>query len=124
MQNNSALTTDQVGEIQQVSNPVQFLSTVTFAELPENAVLTAQTGATTIPVLNTTRVRFVNTGAVTVTNLTGGQNGQQVLILGDGFTTLANNANIQTSTGANKLLVNNRVYSFVLFSNKWYEASP
>jgi hypothetical protein len=122
--NDLTLEGPQTGEIKQISNPIQFLSTVQFSELPSNPVQTPQNSATTVSVLNITRLKFTNTGAVTVTNFLSGQDGQNILILGEGFTTVANNANIQTSTGANKLLVANRVYSFTLFGAKWYEASP
>ena len=112
------------GQLIQISNPVQFLSTVQFSELPQDQPQTVQPSNLTPSVLNITRLKLVNTGATTVTNFKFGQEGQNILILGDGFTTVANNTNIQTSTGANKLLVANRVYSFTLFGSKWYEASP
>src|SRR5258708_35410706 len=52
-----------------------------------------------------------NAIATTVTNMTGGRDGQPLNILAnDANTTLANNANIVTSTDANKLLVQCRVY--------------
>lgn len=62
-----------------------------------------------------------NTGAVTVTQFDEGAEGQPINILGDGFTTIANNANIKTNTGANKLLAANRLYKFVRINSIWYE---
>lgn len=62
-----------------------------------------------------------NTGPITITNLLGGYDGQQVRILGDGQTTMANNANIVTNTGANKLLASNKFYRFTLHNKVWYE---
>ena len=100
---------------------VKFLSSVTFAELPESPVLNAPLAGTTISVLNTSRVKLQNTSAVTVTNFTGGQSGQNVLFLGDGFTTIQNNTNIGVSGGANKLLASGSIYSFTLIGSKWYE---
>lgn len=105
------------------SNPVKFLSTVSFSELPETPVLTSQAGATTISVLNVERVRLMNTGSVTVTNLTNGQEGQSVIFLGDGFTTFANNSNIATNTAANKLLAAGATYTFTRIANKWIESA-
>jgi hypothetical protein len=122
--NENTLDGIQVGEVKQISSPIQFLSTVQFAELPANPVQTVQNTATTASVLNITRLKFTNTVATTVTNFLSGQDGQNILVLGDGFTTIANNSNIQTTTGANKLLTANRVYSFTFFGTKWYEASP
>lgn len=106
------------------ANPVKFLSTVSFSELPEKPVLQGQAGATTINVLNVERVRLLNTGAVSVTNLTNGQEGQSVIFLGDGFTTFVNNTNIGTNTGANKLLAAGYAYTFTRLNSKWIEDAP
>lgn len=62
-----------------------------------------------------------NTGAVTITNFLNGYVCQVIRILGDGFTTIANNANIKTNTGANKLLAVNKVYVFTFINNLWVE---
>lgn len=62
-----------------------------------------------------------NTGAVTVTKFDDGADCQELRILGDGFTTVANNANIKTNTGVNKLLAVNKVYRFTNFNGIWYE---
>jgi hypothetical protein len=105
------------------AEPVKFLSTVSFSELPETPVLNAQAGATSISVLNTQRVKLQNTGSVTVAAITDGQEGQEVSFLGDGFTTIANNSTIATSTGANKLLVANTIYKFTYIGAKWVESS-
>jgi len=110
-------------QVTEFADPVRFLSTVSFSELPESPILTAPTTVTTLSVLNTTRVKLGNTGAVTVVDLTSGQEGQNVLFLGDGNTTFANNTKIKTSSGANKLLAANSVYSFTFFMGVWYEAA-
>lgn len=65
--------------------------------------------------------RGTNTGAVIVTQFTSGQDGQTIRILGDGQMTITNGANIKTNTGANKLLLANKVYTFTRISNVWYE---
>ena len=79
------------------------------------------TNDTTPNVLNQEYWRAVNTGAVTVTNFANGSEGQELRILGDGFTTVANGTSIKTNTGANKLLATNRMYRFIMFNRVWYE---
>jgi hypothetical protein len=62
-----------------------------------------------------------NTGATTITNFDDGWQGQIIYIrCNDGNTTLANGTNIQTTTGANKLLVSGTVYKLAYF-DKWRE---
>lgn len=104
-----------------VEDPVKFLSTVEFSELPETPVATAPVALTTLNALNITRLKLANTGAVSVTTLSSGQDGQNILILGDGFTTFAVSGNIVTTTGVAKLLALNTVYSFTYLDDKWYE---
>lgn len=58
---------------------------------------------------------------VTITNFLHGAEGQSIKILGHSNTTVANNANIQTNTGANKVLVTGLVYTFTLFDARWRE---
>lgn len=57
---------------------------------------------------------------VTITNFLDGADQQTILILGDGTTTISNNANIKTRTGANVLLGANLIYKFTLIENIWY----
>lgn len=109
------------GVVLRITDPVEFVSTVTYAQIPEQPILTGPKTVTTISVLNVTRIRCSNTGAVTVTNFTGGQQGQEIKFLGDGFTTVANNTAIKTNTAANKLLATNKVYTFTLFGTVWVE---
>lgn len=112
---------NQQGREIEFADPVKFLSTVAFSELPETPVLDSQASATTISVLNTTRIKLQNTGTVTVTSLLQGQQGQNVLILGDGFTSFAVSGNITTTTGATKLLAASTIYSFTYIGTKWVE---
>lgn len=58
---------------------------------------------------------------VTITNFLKGADNQEIAILGDGTTTISNNANIKTNTGANKLLAANKVYRFTFITGVWYE---
>lgn len=68
------------------------------------------------------RTTFKGSGVVaTITNFIKGINGQRIHIRGDGTTTVAHNATVKTSTGANKLLASNLMYHFTLIDNIWYE---
>ncbi len=58
----------------------------------------------------------------TVTNFAYGATGQSIQILGNGNKTISHNANIKTNTAANKVLVANKIYTFTMISNVWYEA--
>src|SRR4051812_5439390 len=58
---------------------------------------------------------------VTITQFDDGQDGQTIKLLGKATTTIANNANIATNTGANKVLAANKVYTFTRFNSKWIE---
>lgn len=59
---------------------------------------------------------------VTITDFLFGQNGQTIRLLGNANTTITNGTKIKTNTGANKVLANNKVYSFTRFNDTWYEA--
>jgi len=75
----------------------------------------------TTPSVENCEVFRCSGAVVTVTNFTKGTSNQSIAILGDGNTTISNNANIKTNTGANKLLAANKVYRFTYISNVWYE---
>lgn len=63
-----------------------------------------------------------NASPTTVTNFTGGVHGQQILVRGDGQSTVQHGTNIFTTTGANKLLANGTYYRFVRRTNNtWAE---
>jgi hypothetical protein len=69
-----------------------------------------------------------NTSAITVTNFVNGFFGKTIRLIGNSNITIANNANISTNTGANKVLVNDKVYTFIrnvsLTSGvKWFEVA-
>lgn len=102
----------------QIPWPVKFLDRVTLSELVEEPFDLAPTSATTVSVLNLTRIKFSNTGSTTVTDLIDGQEGQLVILLGDGFTTLANNSRL--ALGSNTLLQSGRIYPLVYHGASWY----
>ena len=114
---------NQKAQYIEFSDPVKFLSTVSFSELPESPVLSAPKTVTTISVLNIENVKLQNTGAVTLTDFTNGQEGQTIFVLGDGQTTVTHGTKIKTNTAANKLLASNAVYIFTRVSSVWYENS-
>lgn len=109
------------GDVLSFADPIDFLATVRFNQLIEQPIDSVELGVTTTNVLNITRLSFANTTATTVTNFTGGQEGQELKILGDGYTTLQHGTNIFTNTGANKLLSANKVYTFTKFPSGWIE---
>lgn len=99
---------------------VMFDNVVTFNKLPKKPISRFAIGSATPSVANCEYWKCGGT-VLTITNFKGGQQAQTINILGDGNTTIANNANIVTNTGANKLLINNRVYRFTLWGNVWIE---
>jgi len=105
-----------------IPGTTEFTSQVTFQELPEQAVDQSR-GNVTPSVLNKTRLIFLNPDVVIVTNILDAQEGQVIYLLGDGFTTIANNANIKTRTAANRLLANGLVYVFVYMNAQWRETA-
>lgn len=73
-------------------------------------------------VLNCLVHKCINIAPFDITNFSDGADGQTIRILGDGFTTVKNNATIKTNTTADKLLAAYKVYSFTLIEEVWYEA--
>jgi hypothetical protein len=70
----------------------------------------------------TTFVVLTAAAPVTITNFTGGYSGKTIrLLAGTANTTIAQNATINTNTGANKALVTNKVYVFTNYNGVWYE---
>ncbi len=79
---------------------------------------------TTPSVLNLTKFAAGNTIANNVTYFDDGFDGQEISILGDGFTTLLHNVTkIALNTGANKLLSTLKVYRFTRYNKVWIEDS-
>jgi hypothetical protein len=106
---------------QYFKDSVWFSGPVKFAVLPTREFQKFVAADTSPSVLNNADWIANNTGAITVVAFDDGANGQQINILGDGFTTIANNAVIKTSTGANKLLAANKVYHLTYINGIWYE---
>lgn len=70
-------------------------------------------------VLNRTKWEANSNGVIT--NFLNGSEGQAISILGDGNTSVNNNAVIKTNTGATKTLLNKVVYTFTYYDGIWYE---
>lgn len=78
-------------------------------------------GAIILDVTNLEFIQLLNTAPVTITSFKGGMQGRMIKLLGDGFTTIANNALIKTNTGVNKLLLINKIYTFTCVNNIYIE---
>lgn len=78
-------------------------------------------GATTPNVANIENWDCINTVAVSVTDFKSGQDGQNLFLQGDGFTTLVFGTKIKTNTGVDKLLLVNRLYHLQRRAGVWIE---
>ena len=78
-------------------------------------------GSTTPSVKNVENWQAINTGAILVTNFLDGQDGQKILILGDGFTSVTHGTKIFNNAGVTKLLAANLLYMFQRRAGIWYE---
>jgi hypothetical protein len=84
------------------------------------------TDATAAPAIaGTTLLKLPYTTNTTITNFTGGTNGQtlRVVATSSGTVTISDNATINTTTGANKALTANLIYSFTLIDGVWCEGA-
>lgn len=70
-------------------------------------------------------VRTNNSSSTTITNLTGGYVGQELILWGgdSGNTTIANNANIRLASGANFTLTNDNAIHLLRTNTKWVEVN-
>lgn len=100
---------------------ITFQGIVTFLVSPKKIVQALKNEAT--PSIPNREVLESSGSVVTITNFIGGQDGQTIRILGDGTTTIKNNTNIVTNTGADKLLTLNKFYRFTYINSKakWIE---
>jgi hypothetical protein len=108
-----------------ISNPIEFESSVRFRELIETPLETIKATTTTPNVLNNTKIVLSSTAPVNVTNFLNGQEGQTIFVVGDGQSTIKNNATISTNGNADKLASSGSVYCFTLVNGVWRElAAP
>lgn len=91
--------------------------------LPKEFAFEVLSGITTPDVINRTLIILNNSGATSITDFLNGQFGQTIRVLAlDANTTINNNSTVKTNTGANKLLVANKIYTFTYYNNVWYES--
>lgn len=102
-----------------IADPVRFEGTVVFAELPEQPVDDVEVGELTPNVLNITRLAFYNTVKTDISNFLNPQEGQHIILLGDGHTEILNNANISNHSAAAVKLDAGVAYSYVYMNGKW-----
>lgn len=69
----------------------------------------------------TTFIVLTAASPVTITNFTGGYSGKTIRLRGNANTTIAQNATINTNTGANKLLSATKTYVFTYYNGIWSE---
>lgn len=92
-----------------------------FAVLPEEWVGIFNKNSVTPNVSNVRVWKCANTLPIVIANFLAGSNGQRLHILGDGISTVAHNVNIKTNTGANKILLTEKIYCFTYINNIWIE---
>lgn len=92
--------------------------------LEKQQIMRALKGDTSPSVLNVGRLEFHNIVPVTVVNFDGGQAGQSVEMLGDGFTTVAHNSKIFNNSGAAELLPAGSTRTYTKWSDgKWHQGA-
>lgn len=106
---------EQIQHEQLIETPTRYLV------LPTKAVGKILKTLTTPSVKNVEHWIAQNTGAITITNFTEGQEGQDLFILGDGFTTLDHGTNIFLTGAAPLLLPVNTVTHLKRINSKWYQ---
>ena len=80
-------------------------------------------GSGDINTAGVSRLKAANNSPQNVSYFVGGVEGQTIMVLGDGNTTIVNSSDIRTNTGADKLLAAETVYTFTLFDGVWYESN-
>ncbi len=90
---------------------------------PSVAIRVATTGTTTISVQQSSTIILTQVGAATITDFTEGTANQDIYLTGNANVTIQNNAVIKTSTGADKVLVANKMYHFRQAGSNWFEVT-
>ena len=104
-----------------VTDEIIFEQPVSFVRLPKMYVAKIKAGETTPSVKDLIRFTTQNTSPLTVTNLLDGADGQEIIIVGDGNTTLQHGTHIFNDSGANLLLAVNKAYSYLRINDKWIQ---
>lgn len=96
-----------------------FKNAIDFLIAPTVYSLKIKANAT--PNVSNIKILLPQSVANTITNFIGGSENQELNILGDGVLVIANNANIHTNTGANKVQTAGKMYTYFCVGNIWYE---
>jgi len=102
-----------------IADPVRFEGTVQFSELPEQPLEEVEPGVVIVDALNKTRFHFSNTTKTVITNFLYGQEGQEIILLGEGHTEVANNANIVNHSSSAIKLTNGAAHKWCYMPGKW-----
>lgn len=105
--------------MRQINEEIHYLAPTQFHVRPRQSQGKFATTATT-PSVKNSRLWICSGAVVTITNFLNGNANDDIILLGDGTTTIANNATIKTNTGANILLAASKIYRFTLINNVWY----
>jgi hypothetical protein len=100
-----------------IDKPTHFKAPVVFEQLIQYPISKVQPNTSELNVLNQTRFTFDNSSPTLIESITHGQEGQMIILQGDGNTTLEDNAKIVC--GTNTLLQPDTLYFLVQFNNKW-----
>lgn len=106
--------------MKRILDDTNFFGRLIFGILPDVNLDTFKPGDTTPNVSNRSLFKTLP-GVVTITNFLGGAQGQSISIFGRSTITIANNSNIKTNTGADKILSDDMVFRFTQVDNVWYE---
>ena len=104
-----------------IEGEVQFDAATTSSVLEKRFTGRLTKASTTPSVKNCENWITQNTGAVTVTNFTEGQDGQRLHIVGDGQTTLKHGTKMFMQGGADLLLATNKAYMLLRINGFWYQ---
>ena len=105
----------------QVQSQIQIEGPAKALILPTDFVGSFKPADTTPSVKNVVTWVAQNTNPTTVTQFDDGQDGQVLYILGDGYTTVANNANIKNNNSNDTLLQASAVYTYKRMVGIWYQ---
>lgn len=106
--------------IKRVNQELVVEAPITFGVLTKKFIGTLFAGDTTPSVKNLTIFKCVNVSSVIITDFLNGQEGQEIVLLGDGNTEVVDSANL-TCTDGGHVLDAGKVYRFTQINRHWYE---
>jgi hypothetical protein len=113
-----------VGGLERIESEQVINAQETRNALSKQFVRLAKLEDTSPSVMNVERLQFRNVTPTLVVNFDDGQEGQRVEILGDGNTTIQNNAKIITASGTDTLLDADVTYAFTRYTDgKWHQSA-